>query len=241
MPAVPNAKVPQMPIMDNSGQFLGQLQEAYVNLERSQQEIMQRLSHLETLNQQLLETSNAIFNLTKKIETVRQEAKEQIISQVRLLLLPLLECMREYQGMTPSEPQLSKLIQCIEQVDSATSASTSYTETLGVLTSQEQRIVAMIRHGMTNDNIAAQLHVAPTTVKTHRRNIRKKLGIRGAKNRLHTYLQTPESLHSPSSPLRLPHGEQRGESHHPTVIPLHPDQFHSHSSKGFHPITQDDL
>jgi ATP/maltotriose-dependent transcriptional regulator MalT len=230
-----------MASVDNNGQLLGQLQEACIKLEQSQQEIMQRLSHLETLNQQLLETSKTIFNLTKKIETVRQEAKEQIISQVRLLLLPFLDRMREEQGMTPSELQLSTLIHCIEQVDSATSASTSSTEILGVLTSQEQRVVSMIRHGMTNDDIAARLHVAPTTVKTHRRNIRKKLGIRGAKNRLHAYLQTPEPLYSPSPPLCLPHGEQRGESHHPTVIPLHPDRLLSPFSKDFRPTSQDDL
>jgi DNA-binding CsgD family transcriptional regulator len=48
----------------------------------------------------------------------------------------------------------------------------------------------MIRQGRTNDEIAEQLYIAPSTVKTHRRNIRKKLGLAGAKNRLQAYFQT---------------------------------------------------
>jgi DNA-binding NarL/FixJ family response regulator len=219
MPVVPNAKRPQISLVENHGQFSGQLQETFAKLERSQQELMQRLSQLETFNQQLSEINKTIFVLTRKMETVRQEIKEQTVSQVRLLLLSCLARMRETQEAKPYEPQLNKLIQCIEQVDTIPSTSTSSIGTSTILTSQEQRIVSMIQHGMTNDDIAKRLHVAPTTVKTHRRNIRKKLGITGAKNRLRTYFQTPEPLYPQPPPLRSRYVEQQGESHRPQLPP----------------------
>jgi hypothetical protein len=84
------------------------------------------------------------------------------------------------------------------------------------------------------------LHVAPTTVKTHRRNIRKKLGITGAKKRLHAYFQTPESLRSQPPPLRSLGVEQQGESHRPTVIRLYPDRFLSLSPKDLYILSPED-
>jgi ATP/maltotriose-dependent transcriptional regulator MalT len=241
MPAVPNAQRPQISSLEDNVQFFGQLQETLAKLERSQQELMQRLSQLETLNQELLETNQALFILTRRIEVVRQEAKEQIISQVKLLLFPFLERMRETQGEKSYEPQLRKLMQCIEHVDTVPPSSTSSIGTPAILTSQELRIASMIRRGMTNDDIAEQLHVAPTTVKTHRRNIRKKLGITGAKNRLYTYFQTPEPLHAEPPPPRSPSVGQQGESHRPVVIPLYPDRSLSLSSKDLHTLSQGDL
>jgi DNA-binding NarL/FixJ family response regulator len=158
-------------------------------LERGQQDLRQRMMQLETLNQELIEAHKTILDLTQKMETIRQEVKEQIMSQIRLLLLPLLEHMRAAQETTPYEDHVDELCQFIVPVDPVPSAALYAHMSL---TSQELRIISMIRQGMTNDDIAEQLYIAPTTVKTHRRNIRKKLGIAGAKNRLQTYFQTAE-------------------------------------------------
>ena len=161
-----------------------------VRLEQSQQDLRQRMMQLETLHQDLLEAHNAILTFTQKLETLRQEVKEQIMAQVRALLFSFFEPTSNAQGTTPCKNHANILCQFSAQVDFVPSASL-YTQT--VLTSQELRIIAMIRQGMTNDEIAEQLYIAPTTVKTHRRNIRKKLGLAGAKNRLQTYFQTSES------------------------------------------------
>jgi DNA-binding NarL/FixJ family response regulator len=88
----------------------------------------------------------------------------------------------------PDEGDVDGLCQFIAPVDPVPFTPLVHTS----LTSQELRIISMIRQGMTNDEIADQLYIAPTTVKTHRRNIRKKLGLTGAKNRLQTYFQTAE-------------------------------------------------
>ena len=166
-------------------------QHTLAKLEGSQQDLRQRIMQLETLNQEIVEANKAVFALAQKMEVLEQEVTERIMSQIRLLLLPFWEYVRESQETAPNEDHINKLCQFIGgQVDPVPPASL-YVHT--VLTSQELRIVSMIRQGMTNNDIAERLYIAPTTVKTHRRNIRKKLGLAGAKNRLQTYFQASTS------------------------------------------------
>ena len=48
----------------------------------------------------------------------------------------------------------------------------------------------MIKNGMTTEDTALNLHISPETVKTHRRNMRKKLGLIGTGDRLQAYFQS---------------------------------------------------
>ena len=57
------------------------------------------------------------------------------------------------------------------------------------LTPTELEVADLIRHGHTVDEIAELLTVSPTTVAFHRRNIRKKLGLRGRKVNLRSFLR----------------------------------------------------
>lgn len=52
-------------------------------------------------------------------------------------------------------------------------------------TFQEVRIILLIKQGMSNQQIAEQLHVAVSTVKTHRKNILKKIGLKGKTSFMH--------------------------------------------------------
>lgn len=49
---------------------------------------------------------------------------------------------------------------------------------VNVLTVRERQILNLVVQGLTNDDIAEKLYISPETVKTHLKNIRKKLGIR---------------------------------------------------------------
>jgi DNA-binding CsgD family transcriptional regulator len=57
------------------------------------------------------------------------------------------------------------------------------------LSAREVSIALMIRHGWSSADIAQSLQLAPETVKSHRRNIRKKLGLTGSHQSLRLYLQ----------------------------------------------------
>jgi len=52
----------------------------------------------------------------------------------------------------------------------------------------ELRIASLVKNGVTTEEIARQLHVAESTVRTHRKNIRKKLKINNALYSLRNFL-----------------------------------------------------
>jgi DNA-binding NarL/FixJ family response regulator len=49
---------------------------------------------------------------------------------------------------------------------------------LDVLTSREREVVALVAHGLSNDDIAARLYLSPLTAKTHVNRAMTKLGVR---------------------------------------------------------------
>ncbi|MBF4634344.1 response regulator transcription factor [Agreia pratensis] len=52
------------------------------------------------------------------------------------------------------------------------------TETLAVLTDREREVLALVGHGLTNEEIASKLFLSPLTAKTHVSRIMQKLGAR---------------------------------------------------------------
>ncbi|KQO06415.1 LuxR family transcriptional regulator [Agreia sp. Leaf244] len=52
------------------------------------------------------------------------------------------------------------------------------TEALSVLTDREREVLALVGHGLTNEEIAARLFLSPLTAKTHVSRIMQKLGAR---------------------------------------------------------------
>ena len=62
-------------------------------------------------------------------------------------------------------------------------------EVIAVLSATELRLALMIKKDFTSEQIAGLLHMSPHTIKTHRRNIRKKLGLHNSKVNLSSYLK----------------------------------------------------
>jgi len=48
---------------------------------------------------------------------------------------------------------------------------------LDLLTESEKRVVLLVAEGLTNPQIASRLFVSPQTVKTHMKNVFRKLGV----------------------------------------------------------------
>ena len=59
-----------------------------------------------------------------------------------------------------------------------------------VLSTTEFRVAALIKNGLTTDEIANHMYVSPCTVKSHRRNIRKKLDLNHSNHNLKSFLQS---------------------------------------------------
>jgi PAS domain S-box-containing protein len=67
----------------------------------------------------------------------------------------------------------------------------------GSLTTREREVITLIAMGRDTNEIAAQLHIAPETVRTHVRNAMSKLGARTRAQLVAIALTTDETMHIP--------------------------------------------
>jgi FixJ family two-component response regulator len=161
-----------------------------LSTQRIELEHKKTLEELKDRNKELLETNAALSVLTRDIERTRQETEKLVILQVRSLIVPLIEDLKKDKSMKAYESQLALLSSYIEDITSGLSTSLHVNTALSF---RELRVVLMIGNDMTTEEIAAQLRISPETVKTHRRNIRKKLGIAGKRHKLNTYVRSMEN------------------------------------------------
>jgi FixJ family two-component response regulator len=149
------------------------------------------LEHTRTLreltrrNQQLLEVNNALTELMKAVEVIRRTTEGRLIQQIKTLILPVLEELREDKNLERYEPLFSRLSDYIVDIESGLVTDL---QTYFPFSPKELQVALMIKDGLKNQEITRRLRIAPGTVKAYRRSIRKKVGLAGTKNKLSIYL-----------------------------------------------------
>jgi FixJ family two-component response regulator len=145
------------------------------------------LEELRSGNQRLIEMNDTLTEVMKAVERIRQATEKRIIEQIRTLILPFMEELRKDKNLQMYGLQFAKLIGYIEEIASGlvTNLQSNFP-----LSPQELRVALMIKDAMKNQEIASCLHISLETVKSYRRNIRRKLGLKGTRNNLHTYLDS---------------------------------------------------
>ncbi len=150
-------------------------------------QIARRTAELESARQALEEKNLALREILANIQTDRRRVEESVISSVNKVILPMLQSLRR--GLAGSD---AKVVDQIEQ--SLTEITSPFVDKLSKdlasLTPTEIRICNLIRRGLTVKEIANLENLAPDTVSTHRRNIRRKLGVVNKKVNLASYLET---------------------------------------------------
>jgi len=89
------------------------------------------------------------------------------------------------------------------------------------LTRTEMKICKSIQLGLASKEIAQAMNISFETVQAHRRNIRKKLGLRGRKINLHTLLMSKSFFGIPedqASGVREQRTEDRGQRTNPLLL-----------------------
>jgi DNA-binding CsgD family transcriptional regulator len=104
--------------------------------------------------------------------------------------------MRQDERLSAHESNLTVLMNAIRE---AVVGLATHLAFVPALSTREMRIALMIKNGLTSEEIAVDLRISPETVKTHRRNIRKKLGLIGSGDQLRAYFRSLEidDTHSP--------------------------------------------
>ncbi|QJB56644.1 PAS and helix-turn-helix domain-containing protein [Pseudodesulfovibrio sp. zrk46] len=134
----------------------------------------------------------ALRQVIKSVEEERKEIREQLTSQVKKQMLPALE--RITTSDTPAVREGYKTVIEDQLVDLASESSGEFDSELLRLSPREMEVCQLIQLGRSGKEIAELLNMSFETVQTHRKNIRKKLGLRGRKASLFTYLRQKPSL-----------------------------------------------
>jgi len=142
---------------------------------------------LHSVNGQLMETNKALSTLASNIERTRKDTEATIERKIRVSILPIIEGLQQSNGLSQNDQRELKLLQNL--VGDLTSTLNDQQALSTTLTPTEFRVAVLIGKGLTTNKIAGHMHISPETVKTHRKNIRKKLNLNNTHHRLRAHLQ----------------------------------------------------
>ena len=160
-----------------------ELKKAHAELERRVQE---RTRDLEIKTKSLEELNTAMKVLLKKREEDKVEVEDNVLTNVTELIQPYFEKIYETDLDDHQKAFLSIMESNLKEIISP------FTRKMSIkrlnLTPTEIRIANLIRHGSPTKKIAEIMKISPRTVDTHRKNIRKKVGLDKKRANLRSFL-----------------------------------------------------
>jgi ATP/maltotriose-dependent transcriptional regulator MalT len=155
-------------------------------LEEKQRELLRHKLDLEKANKELVQTNTALSVLARNIDKKRDEVENKIAQTISAQIMPLIDEIKNDKIPEKSRVKLDVLNAYLNDL---TPEAVKGHDIIISLSAMELRVAMMIKNGFSSDEIARLLHISPHTVKTHRRNIRKKLNITNANINLSSYLR----------------------------------------------------
>ena len=133
------------------------------------------------------EMNIALRQVIRSVEEERQELREQLSNQVKAHMLPALEQVAKADSAEIRDGYIS-LIE--EQLTGLTEeGAVDCDSELLRLSPREFRVCQLIQMGQSGKEISRALSISFETLQTHRKNIRRKLGLRGKSVSLYQYLR----------------------------------------------------
>ncbi|MBW2604858.1 MAG: response regulator [Deltaproteobacteria bacterium] len=154
---------------------------------RSEKELVDHQSKLEEVNKELLETNRALSVLARNIDGEKELLENKIHDAIVTDIMPVIAELQNNKNCRQCTAELEVLQ---FHLSGLISRPSEYRDIIILLTEQEMRVATLIKKGLTNKKIASMLFISEHTVKTHRRNIRKKLKIQNANINLGSYLKS---------------------------------------------------
>lgn len=152
----------------------------------SETELHQSREELKVHVEEVQERNTALKVLLGQRESDRGEFEERIMANIRTLILPYVEKLRVQRPGRQDTALLNILETNLLQITSGFSQKLS--SRFRGLSPQEIRIANLVMEGRQDKEIMEILNISFETVKTHRQNIRKKLGIYGERGNLSSHL-----------------------------------------------------
>jgi DNA-binding CsgD family transcriptional regulator len=148
--------------------------------------LRERELELELQTQKLEETNTALRVLLKAREEDKQKLEEKVLANVKELIIPYLKDLKNA-GLDGRQKAYLEIVESnLNDIISPFlhQLSSKYLN----LTPREIQVATLVKEGKATKEIAEMLHLSMNAVDFHRKNIRKKLGLKNKKANLRTHL-----------------------------------------------------
>ena len=158
---------------------------------RSRKEMMRTLEarekELDEKHRYLEKVNLALKAALDHREIEKRAVEEHILVNLKRLVFPYIETLRKCKMSADASVYLNMINTNLNDIVSrlSTTLSSKYVD----FTPSEIRVADLIREGKNTKEVAALLGLSPSSVKWHRKNIRKKLGLTNHSSNLFTYLK----------------------------------------------------
>jgi len=153
---------------------------------RIDEKLRERGIELEKKTISLEEINTAMKIVLKKREEDKKDIEDNVLINVKQLIAPYFEKIKK----TKLDDQQKTILSIIES--NMNEIISPFTRKMSLkylnLTPTEIRIANLITHGNSSKKIAELLNASPRTIDTHRKNIRRKIGLQGKKANLMSHL-----------------------------------------------------
>lgn len=140
---------------------------------------------------QVADMNTALKQVLRNVEEERQELKDGLVQQVREEVLPTVERIVQEDSHLVRQAYRSALEEKIaDMVETSPDAASLF----ALLTPREMDICRLIQQSWQGRAIAEQLGISFETLQTHRKNIRRKLGLKNGPVSLSAFLQQQPPL-----------------------------------------------
>jgi PAS domain S-box-containing protein len=153
---------------------------------QAEQALKERDKDLEIKTANLEEVNAALKVLLKRREEDKIELEEKVLFNVRELIVPYIEKLKENTLDEKQKVYVNILDSNLNDIISPFSLRLS-SRYLNFTPAQIQ-VANLVKHGKTTKEIADFLNLSGKTIEVHRKNIRRKIGIRNEKSNLRTHL-----------------------------------------------------
>jgi len=175
-------------IYDNNGKFIGTqgVLRDITKRKLAEQELRKRELELDAKNNALEEMNTALRVLLKRRDEDKSEMEEKMLLNVQELILPYLDKL----GKSRLDVRQASMVSILESnlKDIVTPFARELARNYLKFTPSEIQVANLVKQGKTTKEIADLLNVSGKTIESHRKNIRKKLGIKNKKENLQTHL-----------------------------------------------------
>ena len=166
------------------------LQEVQERRERqmAEEELKKREKSLELKSQSLEEDNTALKVLLRHREEDKETLEEQVLVNVRKMVLPYIENLKHLQLNEKQMTQVRIIDENLRKIVSPflRRLTSSYLD----LTPREIEVANLVKEGKTTKEITDVLNISATAVDFHRKNLRAKFGIKSKKTNLMAFLSS---------------------------------------------------